>query len=31
MSEVKDNIRPGWKRAGSRSMWRDVRSVGWRN
>lgn len=28
MSEVKDNIRPGWERAGSRSVRRDVRSVG---
>ena len=29
MSEVKDNIRPGWERTGSRSVRRDVRSVGW--
>ena len=31
MSEVKDNIRPGWERTGTRSMRRDVRSVGWEN
>ena len=29
MSEVKDNIRPGWDRAGSRSVRQDVRSEGW--
>ena len=29
MSEVKDNIRPGWERSGSRSVWQDVRSEGW--
>ena len=31
MAEVKDNIRPGVERAGSRSMRRDVRRVGWEN
>ena len=31
MSEVKDDIRPWWERAGARSVWRDVRSVGWDN
>ena len=31
MSEVKDNIRPGWERAGARSVRRDVRSVGLEN
>ena len=31
MAEVKDNIRPGCERAGSRSVRRDVRSVGWEN
>ena len=30
MAEVKDNIRPGVEMAGSRSVRRDVRSVGWR-
>ena len=29
MSAVKDNIGPGWERAGSRSVQRDGRSVGW--
>ena len=28
MAEVKDNLRSGWERAGSRSVWQDVRSVG---
>ena len=28
MSEVEDNIGPGWERAGSWSVRRDVRSVG---
>ena len=29
MSEVKGNVWPGWERAGSRSVWQDVRSAGW--
>ena len=31
MSEVEDNIRPRVEMAGSRSVRRDVRSVGWEN
>ena len=29
MSEDEDNIGTGWEGAGSRSVWRDVRSAGW--